>query len=307
MGIDAIPEICAQIEKIDEKEKEVDILIVSRGGDPIVPWRIIGLLRDRFEKISVLIPYTAQSAATILAFGADEIVMHPYSCLGPIDAQVSLPPNGQFPMGQGQFSVEDIKSYVDFISEDLKIPEEDSGIESLKYLNEKLGPVTIGLIKRSMKLSDTLASKLLLLHMDDKEAVKRIVDKYNGLSNHGYTVSRKEALESGLPVVHGSKDLEKLMWNVWIDIESEMKCKDPFHPSKLLNEDKKAAERIKDSIKKGLPVSETITEVVPVAIVESNRLSSSFKVHTNITAAKINTPNIVISVDTVPVGWRQEC
>ncbi|MDN5358069.1 MAG: hypothetical protein PWR17_1238 [Candidatus Methanomethylophilaceae archaeon] len=306
MGIDAIPEICAQIGKIGEKEKEVDFLIVSQGGDPIVPWRIIGLLRDRFEKISVLIPYTAQSAATILAFGADEIVMHPYSCLGPIDAQITLPPSGQPSMTQ-QFSVEDIKSYVDFIGEDLKISNEDSGIESLKYLNEKLGPVTIGIVKRSMKLIDTLASKLLLLHMDDEEAVKKIVDNYNSLSGHGYTVSRREALESGLPVVYGSKDLEKLMWSIWTDIESEMKCKDPFYPSKLLNENKEVVEKIKEGVRKGIVVSETITEVVPVAIVESNRLSSSFKVYTNITASTVNTPNVMVSVDTVPVGWRQEC
>ena len=70
MAGDAISPIIEQINKIPKSYKEVDFLIISNGGDPITSLRIIGLLRERFEKITVLLPYVAYSAATILALGA---------------------------------------------------------------------------------------------------------------------------------------------------------------------------------------------------------------------------------------------
>ena len=63
----------------------MDLLLVSNGGDPVVSWRIISLLRERFKKVGVLLPYQAYSAATLVALGADDIVMHPFSNLGPVE------------------------------------------------------------------------------------------------------------------------------------------------------------------------------------------------------------------------------
>ena len=90
MASDAITTIIHQISQIPEDKNSIDFLIISNGGDPIVALRIITILRERFEHISVIVPYVAFSAATILALGADEIVMHPYSNLGPVDPQLSV-------------------------------------------------------------------------------------------------------------------------------------------------------------------------------------------------------------------------
>jgi hypothetical protein len=47
--------------------------------------------------------------------------------------------------------------------------------------------------------------------------------------SHAYPVNRTEALEIGLPVNKDrDKSLEKLMWDVWLDIESELKERTPF-------------------------------------------------------------------------------
>ena len=108
MAGDSIDQIIAQIQKIPEDKKEIDFLIISNGGDPITALRIISILRERFNKISVLLPYVAYSAATILSLGADEIIMHPYSNLGPVDPQLTISrhaDNGQ--ASQLQFSSED--------------------------------------------------------------------------------------------------------------------------------------------------------------------------------------------------------
>jgi ClpP class serine protease len=69
--------------------------VVSNGGDPIVAWRAITLLRERVEQIGVLVPQAAYSAATLLAMGADEIVMHPNGNLGPVDPQILVKRSGE--------------------------------------------------------------------------------------------------------------------------------------------------------------------------------------------------------------------
>lgn len=111
MAQDVLPEFIKQINNIGEEHKEIDLLVLSNGGDPIVSWRIITLLREKFDKVSILIPYTAYSAATLLALGGDEILMHPYGNLGPIDPQINI----NTPQGQTTIGYEDIIKYIEFV------------------------------------------------------------------------------------------------------------------------------------------------------------------------------------------------
>jgi ClpP class serine protease len=65
MAGDAVREFIDQIECIKENQT-VDVLINSSGGDALTAWKLMSVLRERFSRISVLDPYTAFSAATIL-------------------------------------------------------------------------------------------------------------------------------------------------------------------------------------------------------------------------------------------------
>ena len=113
MATDVIPFLIKQINKFKETDS-IDILILSNGGDPIVSWRIISILREKFKHVGVLVPYNAYSAATLLALGGDEIIMHPYANLGPLDPQLTFPDqNGK----QKTIGYEDIIKYVDFIKD----------------------------------------------------------------------------------------------------------------------------------------------------------------------------------------------
>ena len=64
---------------------KLDLFLCSNGGSGTVPWRLVSLFREFAKSFNVLIPYRAYSAATLIALGADEIVMHPFAELGPID------------------------------------------------------------------------------------------------------------------------------------------------------------------------------------------------------------------------------
>ena len=89
MASDAIPYIIEQINNIPQDAKNIDFMIISNGGDAITAQRIHSLLRERFEKINILVPYVAYSAATIFTLGADNIIMGQYSNLGPVDPQIT--------------------------------------------------------------------------------------------------------------------------------------------------------------------------------------------------------------------------
>jgi len=67
------------------KTKRIDLILYSRGGDVSVPWRITNMIREFCDEFCVLVPYKAQSAATLISLGADGIVMGRKAELGPID------------------------------------------------------------------------------------------------------------------------------------------------------------------------------------------------------------------------------
>ena len=76
LGGDAVPEILDQLEGLPTDAEGLDLLLVSNGGDPTVAGRIVSLIRERVKKFAVLVPQAAFSAATLIALGADEIIMH---------------------------------------------------------------------------------------------------------------------------------------------------------------------------------------------------------------------------------------
>jgi hypothetical protein len=76
---------------------EVDylyLIINSPGGDGTVAEKIIELCRAYCKEFKVIVPNRAKSAATVIALGADEILMGYCSELGPIDAQVPVVVSG---------------------------------------------------------------------------------------------------------------------------------------------------------------------------------------------------------------------
>lgn len=240
ISADVIPEFCNQIKLIPDKYKKIDFLIVSNGGDPITVWRIMSLLRERFEHIGVLIPYQAFSGATLLALGADEIIMHPFSNLGPVDPQMQ----SHSPNGTVHFSADDITHYMEFVKNEVGITDQEQKERAFELLCDKVTPLDIGVARKSTILSMSLGEKLLGTHMQDLNTIKSIASTLNkSFYHHGYPIGKKEAIALGLPVAKANKDIENIMWNIWSDFEKEMKCNDPFDPLSTAMEQDAFAEK----------------------------------------------------------------
>jgi hypothetical protein len=68
----------------------LSLLLHSPGGDGTAVEQLITICRAQCKRLRVVIPNRAKSAATMIALGADEIVMGYASELGPIDAQIPV-------------------------------------------------------------------------------------------------------------------------------------------------------------------------------------------------------------------------
>ncbi|MBM3708626.1 MAG: hypothetical protein FJW69_09890, partial [Actinobacteria bacterium] len=84
IGDDVVAIFYRHLELIGNKDN-IDLFLYTRGGDMITPIRIVKLIRSYCKKFGILIPYRAHSAGTLVALGADEIVMTKIGELTPVD------------------------------------------------------------------------------------------------------------------------------------------------------------------------------------------------------------------------------
>jgi len=239
MSMDCIRKIYEHLRLINKPRSEVkiDLFIHSNGGDGIVPWKLITLIREYCNFLSVLVPHRAFSAATLAALGADNIIMHPMGMLGPTDPTVanSFNPKDENTQPIG-ISVEDVTAYIALIKEDAGIHHEDELIQALKILADKVHPLALGNVKRSLSQSHMMARKLLSLHMDPikkQHEIKEIVDNLTSkLYYHGHPIGRKEAAEHiKIPMIkEPSGNVEEIMWKLYLEYEKELKIEEPFQP-----------------------------------------------------------------------------
>lgn len=241
MAGDVVAELLAQLQALPAGTTELDLLIASQGGDPTVAWRIVSLLRERVKRFSVLVPQAAFSAATLLALGADAIVMHPHGNLGPVDTQISVsrPANGSAGTPQEvRFGSEDLQAFFDFATDNVGLKDQEQLARVFELVCQEIGAVPVGVASRGASLSLSMGEKLLLTHMRDeadKEKAKSIASALSkNYFHHGYPVSRSEARELGLKVEAPDAALEQLMWRVWLDIEDELQLRVPFNAVAVL-------------------------------------------------------------------------
>jgi hypothetical protein len=217
--------------------KKLDIFLVSNGGNGTVPWRLVSLFREFSQSFNVLVPYRAYSAATLLALGADEIVMHPFGELGPIDPTVGneFNPVDKLTGRRAGISVEDVKAYVSFIKQGVGINHEDELIKAIEILAKEVHPLALGNVERFLSQSRMMATKIMRTHMKDESehAIKEIVENLaSKLYFHGHPINRKEARDDlDLKILaNPTPALEAAMWNLYLDFEKDFLNQDIFSP-----------------------------------------------------------------------------
>jgi hypothetical protein len=233
MAMDVPRIVLEHLRALDSRPEKIDLLIHSDGGDGVVPWRLVTLLREYCSRLAVLVRHRAFSAATLTALGADEIVMLPLAMLGPVDPTVWNEFNPSRPDGAKLgISVEDVAAYVALVKDDVGITHEDELVQSFNILAQQVHPLALGNVKRQTQQSSMMARKLLELHMDKAQQDHQIGQIVEALTSHsyyhGHPICRTEAKSDlGLKVIE-DKDNEGRIWNLYLQYEAELQLQAPF-------------------------------------------------------------------------------
>lgn len=241
MADDAVRPVVEQLRRLGSLEK-LDVFLYSRGGGIDVPWQLVSAFREISEEWSVLIPFRAYSATTLLALGADEIIMGPQAQLGPIDPSLT-----QHPLqGIGKVPVEDVMAFIDFMRNKVGLSDQLALTNGLANLVGRVDAVTLGTVYRTYSHIRDTARKIIQSRKepptssDIDQIISTLAEKVYA---HGHAISRTEAKVIGLPVESPLASLEDTMWNLLLEYESHMKLLEPWDPQAVLGEKEEAEEK----------------------------------------------------------------
>ncbi len=214
-----IPVLGNVLLKIGDVET-LNLILHSPGGDGTVVEKFVGLCRSQCKKFRVLIPNEAKSAATLIALGADEILMGPPSELGPIDAQIDVIANGMPRYISAQSFIDARNELLKMYNDQLKAGE-DTG--ATMQMLATLDLPFIAECERLMDFGRDVATKFLEQHMfkgnrSKATKVKKAVKTLSSVERfkvHGRMVDGRTArTELGLKVKMLGKN-DPLWQKIW--------------------------------------------------------------------------------------------
>jgi hypothetical protein len=172
----------------------------------------------------------AKSAATLLALGADEILLGEYGELGPIDVQVMDPEREEWISGLDEVqSLERLSAFaMSALDQMMLLFAHRTGMKAktlLPHVTRFVADLTEPLfahidamhytqMSRALKEGEEYARRLLRLRHGPEAAAKiarALVEKY---PEHGFTIDQEEAGELGIHLGEPSKDQVRIMDDV---------------------------------------------------------------------------------------------
>jgi hypothetical protein len=200
-----------------KRQRKVSLFLKSSGGDPEAALRLVHLLRQHFDHITLLAPFACASAATMVALGANEIQMGPTSYLTAVDSSLTH-----------DLSPVDHNNYLVSVSHDevLRIirlwKEQKAGGNPYPEVYKYLHPLVLGALDRSSSLSMRVCRELLGYHIKSRTKANRISRALNyDYPSHTYPVTAREARRLGLHILDLNPAVDSLLHELE-DIYAEM-------------------------------------------------------------------------------------
>lgn len=192
--------------------ERLDLFLLSPGGYSGAAFKISRMFQELTDTLnghfSILVPFYAKSAATILSLGADEIIMGLPSELGPIDPQL--------PTREGAKALLALKDAIDYVKSEVATNPETAQL--FWPLINQIQLMELGQYEREISSAKQYAQQLLASRMFKNEpdkamaAAEKLTSAYK---THGYIIDRLEARETlGLNIVDADPELWTLMWEL---------------------------------------------------------------------------------------------
>lgn len=224
------------------EKTRIDMVILSGGGYPHPAYQMVNVIRSKCKKLKAIIPLYAKSAATLMALGADEIVMGPQSELGPLDMQMEHPliENLNISAIEGYYPFLHLyeKMSSDFFPLALRLATQIMATTGIKredavdiaintttnYITpivSQINPTIVNMCYRALATGESYAFNFLYKYMfKDKPEQERIMLSKTtahalvwGFQNHGQVITRDDAKLLNLYISYGENyDIFNMMY-----------------------------------------------------------------------------------------------
>jgi hypothetical protein len=180
------------------------------------------------------VPYRANSAGTLIALGADEIVFCGEGELGPIDPSMQVQRLGQdgTPVGDS-ISVEDVMAYVRFVRERGGLTDQSALVSALAKLIDRVDPVALGNVYRTHTHIRDVARRILgsrneVPPAETQDQIVRTLSEQ--VYAHGHAIGVEVAEEMGLTVSEATGEVDRMMWSLLEAYEEDLQLRSPVDP-----------------------------------------------------------------------------
>jgi len=198
----------ALLERLGRQET-LYLYVKSGGGNGRAALRIVNLLRQYCKRLVVLAPLECASAATMIALGADRVLLGPLAYLTAVDTSLT---HDLSPVDRDNDRVSVSLDELTRVIRLWRAEQSDSKENAYKALFEHVHPLVIGAVDRAESLSIMLCRELLSYHLADPLAAERIASTLNSkYPSHGYPILFEEAERIGLPVEHMEPRINTLL------------------------------------------------------------------------------------------------
>ncbi len=224
------------------EQTRIDMVILSGGGYPHPAYQMINIVRSKCKKLKAIVPLYAKSAATLMALGADEIIMGAQSELGPLDMQMQHPLienlhisalEGYYPFLQiyNKISTEFFPIALQLanqIIQNTAIKREDAvdiamntAINYVAPIVSQINPTIVNMCYRALATGESYAYNFLYRYMfrDKPENERMLLASQTahtlvwGFHNHGQVITREDAKLLNLYVSYGENyDIFNMMY-----------------------------------------------------------------------------------------------
>ncbi len=226
-NVDRIIISCKEIPK-DKRKENAALFLTTYGGSADDAYRLIKFLKKTYKKVIVYVFGYCKSAGTLVAIGADEIVISDFGELGPLDIQLSRADDYNYTSGLCYYQELDIlralaiqmfetqfTSLLDgsFGNITIKTAAEISSrltVGILSPISSQVDPLQIGEVERSIQIAKEYGKKL---NIGDE-----ILDLFTmNYPSHRFVIDFDEAKKILKDKVRAPNDkelpLEKAMFN----------------------------------------------------------------------------------------------
>ena len=216
------------------RRKNALLFLCSQGGDADAAYRLARCLQRKYETFTVVIGGWCKSAGTLLAIGANSIVMTDLAEFGPLDVQMGRK-DELWESDSGLTVLTAIAKLEEqcfelFESSMFKLKIKSDGRITLKTATElaqklaigiispvvsQIDPLHVGEVTRAMNIgleyAERLAKKSCNVNRSDDPAEDAIRKLANGYPAHGFVIDREEASELFVSVREPTEDEVKVL------------------------------------------------------------------------------------------------